>query len=87
VKQFSPEVCILDIQMPGESGYSLARNISEQHRFNRPVLIAISGKWTTQTDRLLARTVGFDHFLLKPADPTRLVGILDQIRGGGGQRA
>jgi len=87
VKQFSPEVCILDIQMPGESGYSLARNISEQHKSNRPVLIAISGKWTTQTDRLLARTVGFDHFLLKPADPTTLVGILDQIRGGGGRRA
>ena len=87
VKQFRPEVCILDIQMPGESGYGLARHISEQHKLNRPVLIAISGKWTTQTDKLLARAVGFDHFLLKPADPLALVDILDQVRGAGDRRA
>ena len=87
VKQFKPEVCILDIQMPGESGYGLARMISEEHKHERPVLIAISGKWTTQTDRLLAKTVGFDHFLLKPADPTTVVNILEQIRDAGGERA
>ena len=81
VKRFTPEVCILDIEMPGESGYSLAQKIGEAHKDDRPVLIAITGKWKTQTDRLLAKAVGFDHFFLKPADPDQLMGILDQLRG------
>jgi DNA-binding response OmpR family regulator len=81
VQRFKPEVCILDIEMPGESGYSLAQNIGETHKADRPVLIAITGKWKTQTDRLLAKAVGFDHFFLKPADPDALVAVLDQVRG------
>jgi len=81
VQRFKPEVCILDIEMPGESGYSLALKIGEIHRAERPVLIAITGKWKTQTDRLLAKAVGFDHFFLKPADPDSLVAVLDLLRG------
>jgi two-component system OmpR family response regulator len=77
VRRFKPQVCILDIQMPGQNGYGLARDISEEHQHDRPLLIAISGKWTTQTDKLLAKSVGFAHFLTKPADPNELVRILD----------
>ena len=81
VRRFKPEVCILDIEMPGESGYTLARAISEEQKADRPVLIAISGKWKSQTDRLLAKSVGFDHFFLKPADPDQLIAVLDLLRG------
>src|SRR4051812_17857288 len=65
VARFQPEVCILDIEMPGVSGYTLAREISANFMASqRPVLIAITGKWKTQTDRFLAKSVGFDHFFL-----------------------
>lgn len=80
VSRFKPEVCILDIEMPGETGYSLAGKLSKMQPGERPVLIAISGKWKTQTDKLLAKTVGFDYFFEKPADPSQLIGALDQLR-------
>lgn len=79
VRRFKPEVCILDIEMPGQSGFGLARDIVEEHERARPLLIAITGRWTNQTDRLLAKSVGFDRFFVKPADPQELLALLDQI--------
>ena len=79
IQRFKPEVCILDIEMPGQSGYSLAREISKNQE--RPLLIAISGKWKTQTDRFLARSVGFEFFFVKPADPADIIAALEPLRG------
>jgi CheY-like chemotaxis protein len=81
VRRFKPEVCILDIQMPGETGYSLARQITAERKPDRPLLIAISGKWKTQVDRFVARSVGFDYFFQKPTEPADLIAALDQLRG------
>jgi len=35
-------------------------------------------------DRRVAEQVGFDHYLVKPANPALLVGILDSLHGGKG---
>lgn len=82
VRRFKPEVCILDIEMPGKSGYTCAGDIVAQYREKRPMLIGISGKWFTQTDQLLARSVGFDHFFRKPADPQQLCELLQEPWSG-----
>jgi DNA-binding response OmpR family regulator len=79
VQRYRPNVCILDIEMPGQSGYTLGREIVERYGERRLWLIAISGKWTTQNDQLLARSIGFDQFLKKPADPAQLVELLAQL--------
>jgi DNA-binding response OmpR family regulator len=68
--------------MPGKNGYGLARDIKEEHGADRPVLIAISGKWTAKMDQLLAKTVGFDHFLMKPADPNQLLALFGKPEPG-----
>jgi DNA-binding response OmpR family regulator len=83
VRRYKPDVCILDIEMPGKSGYAAAREMSAALAPElRPVLIAISGKWTETTDRLLGLSLGFDHYFLKPVDPQRLLGFLDDIANG-----
>jgi DNA-binding response OmpR family regulator len=76
VASFQPEVCILDIEMPGQDGYALARELSGLPVHERPMLIAITGVWIKPSDRFLAIMVGFDHFFQKPADPTELVAVL-----------
>ena len=81
IERFKPEVCILDIEMPGQSGYSLAREISKSTNPERPLLIAISGKWKTQTDKFLAKSVGFDYFFVKPADPGAIIAAVEPLRG------
>jgi CheY-like chemotaxis protein len=79
---FRPEVMIIDIAIPGLSGYAVAQSI--RHAFvqaRRPLMIAISGFWKEAPDRLVAEQVGFDHHLLKPCSPAQLLGLLEPLRG------
>ena len=79
---FGPDVCILDIEMPGKDGYALARMLRDKRSGERPMLIGISGVWVSPSDRFLALMVGFDHFFQKPADPSELIAVLDDFRKG-----
>lgn len=76
VRRFKPQVCILDIEMPGKNGYALVQDILARSDLPKPLMIAISGVWKSQTDRMLAEVVGFDHFFAKPADPAALIDVL-----------
>lgn len=82
LRDFDPDVCILDIEMPGNDGFTLARELRDLRDRDRPMLIAISGVWINPSDRLLAIMVGFDHFFQKPADPRELLKVLADYRAG-----
>jgi DNA-binding response OmpR family regulator len=82
VRGFDPDVCILDIEMPGKDGFVLARELRDLRVEDRPMLVAISGVWIRPSDRFLAIMVGFDHFFQKPADPAILVSVLNAYREG-----
>ena len=75
-----PDALIVDIDMPGMSGYSVAREIRAIYESAAPLLIAISGKWIGQTDRMLADLAGFSHFLMKPCEPGVLLQVLEPLR-------
>jgi two-component system, OmpR family, response regulator len=79
VRRFRPQVCVLDIEMPGQNGFGLARDIRNLYGNDRPTLIAISGKWVGQTDKLLAQSVGFDAFLTKPARVEDLISTIQDL--------
>lgn len=79
VRDFQPNVCILDIEMPGTSGHAIAAELRGIYGAARPFMIAISGKWYRPADRLTALGAGFDHFLEKPADPRELSYILFDV--------
>ena len=87
VASFQPDACILDIEMPGQSGYELAREVRNRRLGDRPLLIAMSGVWARPADRFLALMVGFDHFFQKPADPNELLKVLDDFKEGRKPRA
>src|SRR2546430_17369196 len=84
---FRPDVVIADINLPGESGYAIARELRERHRTLAPLLIPISGQWTKASDRLFAEAVGFDHYLLKPCDINELLPLIEPLRLSPGNRA
>src|SRR5436853_3581929 len=54
---FRPDVVVTDIDMPGESGYAVARELRDRHGQLAPLLIAISGKWTKAADRQVGKAV------------------------------
>jgi DNA-binding response OmpR family regulator len=78
---FRPDVLVADVNMPGVSGYALARELRERHGNLSPLLIGMSGVWTKTSDRLLGRTVGFDHYLVKPFDLQQLIGLIAASQG------
>jgi CheY-like chemotaxis protein len=74
-----PDVCLLDIGLPGMDGYELARRLRQQAGQRRLRLIAVTG-YGQDGDRRRAAEAGFDHHLTKPVDLTTLDGLL---RGAG----
>ena len=77
VHMVRPDAIVLDIQMPGKSGYALAEELKAMYYGTRtPMLVAMSGKWTHESDRILAQRLGFDHYIAKPANPQVLVDLL-----------
>lgn len=81
LRSFRPDAIIVDIAIPGLSGYAIAQAI--RHSFTdirRPLMIAISGYWKETPDQLVARQVGFDHYLVKPCDPAGVVLLIDTWR-------
>ena len=82
-----PDVVILDVNMPGMSGFAVAREIRSRRGVAAPLLIAISGQWTRKEDRELGEGVGFDHYLLKPCEPAEVVRLLDAFRFGASNKS
>src|ERR671936_591431 len=82
-----PHVLIVDINMPGMSGYAVAREIRERRGPLAPLLIAISGAWKERAEQCLAQDVGFDYYLRKPCEPAELVALLNAFRSRGRSEA
>jgi signal transduction histidine kinase len=72
--RIKPDVALLDIGMPGLTGYEVARRM-RQSAAEPLVLIAITG-WGQDVDKERAFAAGFDHHLTKPVDPHRLAELL-----------
>jgi CheY-like chemotaxis protein len=77
-KGFEPEVFILDLGMPGMSGYELARALRVDERFANAMLIAATG-WDKEEDRRQSRLAGFDHHLAKPVDVQTIKRLMSSI--------
>jgi two-component system sensor histidine kinase/response regulator len=72
------DVCIIDIQMPGMSGYEIVKKIRDsEFEFSNISLIALSS--LMERDAKKCREAGFDGFLSKPIRRKRLYGMLEKV--------
>lgn len=78
VEEYDPDVVLLDIGLPGKSGWDVAKEIRQRIPGKRPLLVGMSGGETRPADRLLATASGFDYFLIKPVDPKVLLALLSK---------
>jgi len=79
VEQFSPEVVLLDIGLPGMDGYEVARRIRAMPDQHDTLLIAHSG-YGEEEHLHRATQAGFDHHLIKPADLSQLSALVALCR-------
>ncbi|MBY5936763.1 diguanylate cyclase [Marinobacter nauticus] len=75
LEEFSPEIIILDMYMPGCTGMEIARVIRQQDRFHSVPIIYLSAEEDV-SKQLHAMSLGGDDFLTKPIDPKHLIATL-----------
>jgi CheY-like chemotaxis protein/anti-sigma regulatory factor (Ser/Thr protein kinase) len=66
-----PHTVLLDLGMPGLSGYDTCRRMREQPWAKGVVIVALTG-WGQEDERRRSREAGFDEHLVKPVDLTAL---------------
>ncbi|WP_246173447.1 PAS domain-containing hybrid sensor histidine kinase/response regulator [Limnoglobus roseus] len=77
--RFRPQLILLDLGLPGMSGYEIARRIRHSIELRGVRLVALTG-WGQEEDRKRTKEAGFDHHLVKPADPVEVKKIVDGIK-------
>ncbi len=66
-----PDAALLDIGMPGQNGYEIARYIRRSPHGRDVLLIAVTG-WGQDNDKAQAVQAGFNHHFTKPVEPDAL---------------
>jgi DNA-binding response OmpR family regulator len=67
-----PALAVLDVNLPGLSGYELCHRIHEDIDDGLPVIF-VSGERTESFDRVAGLLIGADDYLVKPFVPGELV--------------
>ena len=70
VAQSRPDVMVLDVNMPGEDGFSLARWLREAHPALGIVMLTTAGE---AVDRVVGLELGADDYLAKPFEIRELL--------------
>jgi CheY-like chemotaxis protein len=80
----APDVVLLDLSMPVMDGFEVARAICANlpPGAPRPVLVAVTG-YGSEDDLARTREAGFDLHLVKPVEPSVLVGLLRHLDRAG----
>ena len=77
VRKEKPDLCLLDIMMPGLDGLQVMKKIREES--NIPILI-ISAR-TADAERILGLNLGADDYIPKPFNPLEVVArVKSQVR-------
>jgi CheY-like chemotaxis protein len=78
VEEQRPDVALVDVGMPGMSGFDVAAQIRRRSWGHTMILIALTG-WGRAEDQQLCRDAGFDHVALKPVDLDYLRVMLGRV--------
>jgi CheY-like chemotaxis protein len=77
-KGLRPHVILIDIGLPGMSGYEVGKRLRELPEFDSTTLVAMTG-YGQEEDRQKSLAAGFDHHLVKPVASDLLEEFLDSL--------
>src|SRR5262245_2001142 len=78
VEEQRPDVALIDVGMPGMSGFDVVGQIRRRQWGHGMVLIALTG-WGGSEDLDLCGDAGFDHVAVKPVDLDYLKVMLERV--------
>jgi len=78
VRERRPAAVLLEVILPGATGYGVCRELREEHGDQLPIVF-VSGECTEPSDRVVGLTIGGDDYLVKPIDPDELTARLRRL--------
>jgi CheY-like chemotaxis protein len=84
--RFRPDLCLIDLNMPGTGGCELAMRFRAWGQEPPPHLIAVTA-YGSETARKATREAGFDRHFVTPVDWDELVAILAEAERSLGRAA
>lgn len=75
IKKSNPDLIVLDLNLPGMSGFEICKSLKQRTSF--PVLILTSRN--QMKDELHALDLGADDYLTKPCHPDRIIARAEKI--------
>jgi len=75
-----PAAAILDVNLPGVSGYQVCDTLRRAYGVGLPILF-ISGERTEPFDRVAGLLLGADDYLVKPFEPSELLARVNALVG------
>ncbi len=78
VEVFRPDMVLMDLGMPGMSGYEAAEAIRNQAWGRNIFLVAVTG-WGQPEDIQRTKDAGFDHHLVKPVSFSAIESLIESL--------
>lgn len=73
-----PDLVILDVILPGQSGFELCHTLKNSDDTKQIPVIICSSKGT-DVDKLWGTMLGADAYLAKPVDPQQLIQVIQKL--------
>jgi DNA-binding NarL/FixJ family response regulator len=80
VLELEPDVVLLDISLPGKSGFELAREINESLPATKVIIVSVHGERTYVEEAL---RMGVSGYVLKSAAAADIVDAIQAVHAGG----
>lgn len=81
-----PDIVLVDIGMPGRTGYEVAQHIKQSPRLKHIPVLLLTGAFEP-VDQAKAAAAGCDGVLAKPFEPQLVIARVKELLGRGGQGA
>jgi chemosensory pili system protein ChpA (sensor histidine kinase/response regulator) len=81
LENFSPDVIILDIEMPRMNGYEFKSSLNNQPMYKDIPIVMLTSR-ASEKHQQKARELGIEHYLTKPYQDDAFVRLLENIQNG-----
>jgi DNA-binding response OmpR family regulator len=81
IRRVGPDAVLLDVMLPGRSGYDILRDLRADPVFGALPVLMLTARGQKK-DRELAGTLGVTRFMTKPFSNSELLAAIDEIAAG-----
>jgi PAS domain S-box-containing protein len=81
ISQEHPDLVIADVLMPKMDGYEFVQQLRQDPKIAQTKVVFCTASYIEDESRRLAKACGVDHIIVKPAEPERVLEIVDDALG------